>query len=503
MIELIKHCAQIRRLLAEALCIVGIVPTISASLKQESPLKNKKCLTHAWAAGFLTGVIGLISAASALVTNGYFYHAIGTKDKGLAGAGMAMPEDAISVVGNPAMGVLVGNHTVMGLALHLPYQNYTTTASNRNGRFDSLTIGPNDIDNGTDSFLIPHIASSWLINDKSAFTVALYRRGHIESKLPGGTATFDPDGAGPQSIAILEGTFGGGDTRFSLQQNLLDLTYSRQLGEGFSVGAGAVLAVQSLKVSGLEQFATYTQTLADSAGATMPTQLSNNGSDRSFGVGAKVGAHWQLSEHFAVGLSYQSKISMGKMGDYADLLPSAGKLDVPAHMTLGITWSPTARFSFSVDAEQIWYSKVAWLGHSLSSLLDCPTYGGGVDAASCLGGKNGPGFGWSDVFTVKGGIQWRHNERWTWRLGASRNHQPVAVEEVTWNILALDTTEVTVAEGFTRAFSSAGGFRSELSLAVMYAEEDSITGPNFFDPTQNVIVTKNEWEIEVGYGWHF
>jgi len=58
-----------------------------------------------------TGVVllfaGLLVSQSGYATNGYFPHGVGTKNKAMAGAGMALPEDAISIVNNPAVAVLL------------------------------------------------------------------------------------------------------------------------------------------------------------------------------------------------------------------------------------------------------------------------------------------------------------------------------------------------------------------------------------------------------------
>ena len=49
----------------------------------------------------------VLSSSSVLATNGMLPYGLGTKAKGLAGAGIAMPEEAMSVATNPAAGVWV------------------------------------------------------------------------------------------------------------------------------------------------------------------------------------------------------------------------------------------------------------------------------------------------------------------------------------------------------------------------------------------------------------
>ncbi len=55
-----------------------------------------------------TAVVALSMAGNVFATNGYFTHGTGTKNKAMAGAGIAMPEDSIDVTNNPAVAPFVG-----------------------------------------------------------------------------------------------------------------------------------------------------------------------------------------------------------------------------------------------------------------------------------------------------------------------------------------------------------------------------------------------------------
>jgi hypothetical protein len=37
----------------------------------------------------------------------------------------------------------------------------------------------------------------------------------------------------------------------------------------------------------------------------------------------------------------------------------------------------------------------------------------------------------------------------------------------------------------------------------MYAPTNKVTGPNNFDPTQDVKFKMHQWELEAGYSWRF
>ena len=133
-------------------------------------------------------------SGSAFATNGYYSHGTGTKNKAMAGAGIALPEDAISVVNNPATAALVSNRMEAGLALFHPRSNYFSSKSSRKGRFGSFTIGPNEINAEDQYLLLPYFARSWQLQNDSAFALALHTRSGVNTEYRGGTATFDPDG---------------------------------------------------------------------------------------------------------------------------------------------------------------------------------------------------------------------------------------------------------------------------------------------------------------------
>jgi len=87
-------------------------------------------------------IVSLFLAGSAFATNGYFTHGTGTKNKAMAGAGIAMPEDAIDVTNNPAVAPFVGDQLVIGAALFSPKRKYQTSDSLANGNMGAITIGP-------------------------------------------------------------------------------------------------------------------------------------------------------------------------------------------------------------------------------------------------------------------------------------------------------------------------------------------------------------------------
>ena len=453
-----------------------------------------------------TAIATLLITTPLWATNGYFTHGTGTKNKGLAGAGLAMPEDAISIANNPASALANTGKYDLGAAVFKPLRKYETTESQLNGQFGSFTIGPNKLKSGNNLHFIPHMAGAWKINDQSAFAAAFYGRGGMNTSWKYGTATFDPDGPGPAPVGTYLGTYGAevggyggnGGTGVDLSQAFLDLSYAHSLGDNFTLGISLVGVAQVFAARGLPAFAGYTETFAASGGTVMPENLTNNGHDTSYGVGLKAGLLWNISDAVSVAASYSPKIKMGKFDDYSDLFADGGTMDIPADLKVGLTFHASESVSLSFDVENIWYSDVVSVGNQFVNLFSCPTAGqGGTDVSYCLGGKNGAGFGWEDMTVYRVGAQWDAGNDWTWRVGFSHGKQPIPETEMVFNILAPGVIEDHLTFGFTRKLSSG----DEFNFSFMHGFNKKVTGPNTLDPTQNISFEMNQWELEISYGW--
>ena len=465
-----------------------------------------------------TAIATLLLTTPLWATNGYFMHCTGSKNKALAGGGLAMPEDAISVANNPAAALANAGKYDLGIAVFSPLRHYKTGDSLINGNFGSFTIGPNDIDSDANYFFVPHMAGAWTINDESAWSVAFYGKGGMNTRWEGGTATFDPDGPGPAPITTFPGTFGGsitgvsGTTGVDLSQAFLEVGYARSAGENFTWGVSLVGVMQVFAARGIGSFGPYTETFANSivtGGGPVPVNnLSDNGHDQSYGLGGKIGIQWEVTEKLSFAASYQSEISMSEFDKYADLFAEHGDFDIPSDLKVGITYRPNPGFALNFDVENIWYGDIDSISNPVRNVYACPTAGaGGTDVSSCFGGDNGGGFGWEDMTVYKISAQWGSGDDWTWRAGFSHADQPIPDNEVLFNILAPATVEDHLTFGFTKALESG----NEWSMAFMYALNKKVTGPanpadrfvtgNPFDPTQTVSIDMDQWEIEFSFGW--
>ena len=87
-----------------------------------------------------TAIVTLLLTTPLWATNGYFMHGIGTKNKGMAGSGLAMPEDAISVANNPAAALANAGKYDLGIAVFSPLRSYETGPSMAMGQNSPLSL---------------------------------------------------------------------------------------------------------------------------------------------------------------------------------------------------------------------------------------------------------------------------------------------------------------------------------------------------------------------------
>ncbi len=408
----------------------------------------------------------VVAPTAANATNGYFAHGYGTKDKGLAGAGVALPQDAMAAATNPAGMVWVGKRFDLGAAVFSPRRQYTVSG-NPSGAPGSFGLAPGTVKSDKNYFLIPHFAANWMLNADSSFGVAVYGNGGMNTDYPASA------GGGM-------GTFGGGRTGVDLMQLFVTPTYSRKINNSASWGAGLVLAGQTFQARGLSRFGGFS---SDSS------NLTNNGHDTSYGAGLRLGIQADVAPALTLGATYTSKIKMSELKDYQGLFAEQGGFDIPASATIGLAWHTTPESALVFDIQRIWYSNVKSIANPMIPNLQ----------TARLGDDNGAGFGWEDMTIYKLGYQWQSGSDWTWRVGVSHGKQPIPSSEVLFNILAPAVMENHITAGFTKAM----GKNNELSMAFMYAPSKTVSGSNPLDPGQNIELEMKQYEIEASWAWKF
>lgn len=446
----------------------------------------------------LAGV--LLANIGASATNGYFTHGVGAKIKGMAGAGMGSNVDMgpIVVANNPALAVFAGDNLEVGLALFSPDRSYTASASMANGQGGAFTVGAGEYKSGSNFFQVPYVAKNWKLEDDRAITLSAYGRGGMNTDWDKDSAfaTFDPDGPGPALPSDFPGPFGGGNAGVDLSQLFISVNYASKFSERLAWGIGPILAVQAFEAEGIGAFAPFTHTFAESGGATMPSNLTNNGHDTSVALGLSLGLWAGLSDTLSAGLAYQTRMEASEFDDYSDLFARGGSFDIPASIRAGLSYLASDNLRLNFDVEHTQYGEIDSVGNPMSLIAGCPSAGmGGTNFANCLGGHDGAGFGWLDMTSYKLGGQWQAPGGTEWRLGYSYGEQPIRGKDALFNILAPGIME----QHFTAGLSGKLSNGKEWTVALMFSPEKKVKGANMFDPTQSIELKMKEFEIEFAY----
>lgn len=468
-------------------------------------MKLSKCIAAAPAV--VLGALALSPVAFA--TNGYFTHGVGAESKGMAGTGIGSNgfSGPIIVASNPALGVFADDGWEAGLSIFSPRRSYVASQSQLNGQFGSFSMAAGQVDSSSEYFPIPYVARNWRLDNDRAVTFVFYGRGGMntdwDSPAAAATSPFcDPTG---QGIVTGPGPYCAGEAGVDLMQAFLSVNYAGRVNDNFAWGIGPVLAFQAFEAKGVASFTPITESFVEGflSGAPGPvTALTNNGHDFSYGLGVTGGVWFGLSDSIGLGLAYQSKLSMSSFDDYADLFAGGGEFDIPSSIKAGVSFGSSESIRVNVDVEHTMYSEVDSVGNPMVNILGCPTTQSPQnpnpnDIASCLGGVRGAGFGWDDMTTYKLGLEWRASEANTFRFGASFGEQPIQSADVLFNVMAPGVMEQHYTVGWTHRTDRGSAW----TMSFMYAPENSVTGPNFFDPTQTIELKMDQFEFEFAYRW--
>ena len=484
-------------------------------------------------ATFALGLASVVALQTAQATNGYMSHAYSPAAKGMAGAGeAALPQDSLSVVGNPAGLAKLGQRLDIGAAWFSPKREYTgVTPDPATGAYAPIGGGPlgNDtVESQNNDFLVPSFGYTHPLDAKSAFGVALFGNGgmntdyrSVETFMNLGTFGGNNGCANPPHDATaapcgpqIPGTAmqGGGNAGVNLVQLGISLGYAREVMDNLSIGGAFLVGYQTIEVRGVGAFQGFTETFTQGmianrgAGADTPANLTDRGDDAAWGYGFQIGALWAVNPQWDLGISYRTKMYMGEFDKYQDLFAEGGDFDMPAVGTIGLAFKPTSQLTFAFDIQQIWYSDVKSIGNTnqlaqrcdLNAAFGAPSSPGAVyDPSYCLGGSNGAGFGWRDMTVFKLGVQYAINNALTVRAGYSHGSQPIVSQEIAFNTLAPGDIQDHWTLGATYRLRP----NYELTFWGMYAPRETIEGPGAFTGGQSPSLSMEQYELGVSFAW--
>lgn len=413
-------------------------------------------------------LLTLMVASSTWATNGYSPTGFGTANKGLAGAGVAFPQDAMTAATNPAGMVYVGNRIDAGVALFSPADRGFTADPyvDPNPLVPPQSIPSGTYDSVNDLFLIPHFGWNRAIDEHSAIGVSIGANGGMNTEYT--QPIWQNFGAASAPTGV------------DFAQMFMGVTYARKINAHNSVGIMPIIAVQRFKAQGLEPF----QGLSLS-----PTKVSNNGYDYSWGGGLRIGWLGEVAENLSVAASIQSRLYMTPFEDYRGLFAEQGDFDVPPTMVVGLAYKIVPDVTLVFDFQRIWYGEVK----SLSNPNDTAIGGPG----DFLGADNGLGFGWNDIDIYKLGVQWDYSPTWTFRAGVSHANQLFAHGNALFNVLAPATPRTHASLGLAHRMG-----KHEFSFAYTHAFRETIGGTNpTFTGGQTGHVEMSQHELEISWGY--
>ena len=421
----------------------------------------KLCTQTALCAAVLTG------ASGAKATEGYFLAGYGATQTSLSGAGVAYSTDAMAMTLNPAGLVDVDRQFQVGLSLFAPTRGYDASGT--------FFVAPGNQNSSIPVFLMPNAAYSQPIDATSAWGVALYGNGGMN------TYYRDVTNWG-HACPGFNGVYCGAATGVNLSQVYLQATYSKSFG-AISFGIAPIFAFQMFSGEGFGAF-------AQQGASASPLNMTNNGGDNTVGIGVRAGAEWRVTPAFRIGVSGTTPTWMQKMSKYQGLFADQGSFNIPAWVDAGVAWDVVPSFTLMLDYKGIFYEGVPAISNS-SNIM------------ALFGSSGGPGFGWSNVNVVALGAEWRANPALTLRAGMEFNNNPVHGQDVTLNLVA---PGVTTAE-----FSVGGSYRisknSSIDFAAYYAPQGSVSGPETIQgmqiPFSNIKATLSEAQVLVGWTYHF
>ena len=401
-------------------------------------------------------VIPLLAVAVpnvARATDGHFLHGVGAINSAMAGVGVASPTSLLGAFYvNPA-GLLAfkGTSTELGFELFKPDRTLNSTVGTLSGSTAST------------SEFVPIPAFGWSRElRKDELTVGVAGLG-----IGGFGVDYPTDPTNP-SLAPRPYGFGAIYSNFSLMKIIPALAF-RPTG---NVRVGVALNVDwaSLAVDPMPTAAPAVdpgpdgtwQTRDDRAFYSRATDAAG-----SFGIGAQVGVQIAVHPQVALGLAYTTPQVFQKfkydavyenpnLASFNTPRTITFAMDVPAVYAAGLSFTPSSAFALGLDTKYITY-------HSTRGFKD---QGFAPDGSV-------KGFGWRDIWSFSGGMQYRPVPQVALRAGYNYSGNPIPNDLSMFNTAAPAVVQhhATFGAGYTFA----NGFG--LDAAYYHAFKNSISGP--------------------------
>jgi len=252
--------------------------------------------------------------------------------------------------------------------------------------------------------------------------------------------------------------------------------------DSHTIGISANYQVERIKVNGLQNFDNIFRSIA-------PNHVTNRGYGYANGWGATIGYFGQITNCLSIGATYQPETKMSRITKYKGFLADRGKLNVPQKIGFGIAYKILPCLAVAFDVEHIRWKPIKSLSNPFP-------------AVERLGEVNGPGFGFSNQWYYRLGMEWQIDESWTARIGYRHANTPVRKSQTAVNLLTLDTVEDYLTAGLTWAFNCS----SEITIVGAYGFENEVKGKNSIPLAfggGEVNIKEQKFAVGLAWGWKY
>lgn len=378
---------------------------------------TRLCRPLASALASCAGVIAALgSAMPAHAGGGYFLLGYGPYAHQTAGTVTATGFDTFVGASNPGKLNAVGDRLDLGLLAFHPYRRVSRTGSGTPYDFSSKSEN--------EYYLIPDGGYARRIDERWYWGVTVYGNGGLNTEYDDkfGPALGDdaPRRCGPEARTNF---FGGcGAIGFDLGQLIVAPTLSYRITPRHSFGLSPQLGFQQFRAYGFQAFEPLSK---------YPGDVTNNGYERAFGAGVRVGWFGEILPWLNVGASYATKIWFEPFDDYRGFLADGGRFDIPENFAVGIALKDR-HVELAMEIHRIFFGGIPALANPVTATLRDP-------AGSGFGDPDGSGFNWRHQTNYRASLTWHATPRLDLRAGFTYGRRPNAdgqVETVSFNMFA-------------------------------------------------------------------